>query len=119
MFFWQQDGRETAESHLESFKSVVIQLAGHSVRKIGAFQVLAHQSSPKKLAATQISCPGSLYSSRCDLMTEMVGEFPDMQGIMGRYQAGRDGEAEELVQSVEEFYMPDFPVINWPRAVRV
>jgi glycyl-tRNA synthetase beta chain len=46
--------------------------------------------------------------SRCDLMTEMVGEFPEMQGIMGRYQADRDGEPTELAQAMDEFYMPRF-----------
>jgi glycyl-tRNA synthetase beta chain len=46
--------------------------------------------------------------SRCDLMTAMVGEFADMQGVMGRYQARRDGESDELAQAMEEFYMPRF-----------
>jgi glycyl-tRNA synthetase beta chain len=46
--------------------------------------------------------------SRCDLMTEMVYEFPDLQGIMGRYQALRDGEDPELAQALDEFYMPRF-----------
>ena len=46
--------------------------------------------------------------SRCDLMTEMVYEFPEMQRIMGRYQAVRDGEPEELAQAMDEFYMPRF-----------
>ncbi|MBT8429521.1 MAG: glycine--tRNA ligase subunit beta, partial [Gammaproteobacteria bacterium] len=46
--------------------------------------------------------------SRCDLMTDMVVEFPEMQGIMGRYQAKRDGEPPELAQAMDEFYMPRF-----------
>ena len=46
--------------------------------------------------------------SRCDLMTAMVYEFPEMQGTMGRYQAGRDGEPEELASAMEEFYLPRF-----------
>ncbi len=41
-------------------------------------------------------------------MTAMVGEFPDMQGIMGRYQAERDGESAELATALEEFYLPRF-----------
>jgi len=41
-------------------------------------------------------------------MTEMVYEFPEMQGIMGRYQAGRDGESHILAQAMDEFYMPRF-----------
>jgi glycyl-tRNA synthetase beta chain len=46
--------------------------------------------------------------SRCDLMTNMVYEFPEMQGIMGRYQAQRNGEPDELAQALDEFYMPRF-----------
>ena len=41
-------------------------------------------------------------------MTEMVYEFPDMQGIMGRYQARRDGEPDDLAGAMEEFYLPRF-----------
>ncbi len=41
-------------------------------------------------------------------MTEMVYEFGDMQGIMGRYQAQRDGEDAEIAQAMDEFYMPRF-----------
>jgi glycyl-tRNA synthetase beta chain len=46
--------------------------------------------------------------SRCDLMTAMVGEFPEMQGVMGRYQAERDGEPAELATALEELYLPRF-----------
>jgi glycyl-tRNA synthetase beta chain len=41
-------------------------------------------------------------------MTDMVYEFPDMQGVMGRYQAARDGEQDELAAAMDEFYMPRF-----------
>ncbi len=108
MFFWEQDGKQRLEERLESLKGVVFQqklgsmydkslrvaaLARWIAGRIGADPALAHRA-------------GLL--SRCDLMTEMVGEFPDMQGIMGRYQALRDGEPEELAQALEEFYMPRY-----------
>jgi len=53
-------------------------------------------------------CRRAALLSRCDLMTEMVYEFPEMQGIMGRYQALRDGEPQELALAMDEFYMPRF-----------
>ncbi|MCG8427937.1 MAG: glycine--tRNA ligase subunit beta [Chromatiales bacterium] len=108
MFFWQQDGKKRLEDHIESLKSVVFQqklgsiydkstrvsaLAGFIADKIGGDVELAKRA-------------GML--SRCDLMTEMVYEFPEMQGIMGRYQAGRDGEPTELGTAMDEFYMPRF-----------
>jgi len=53
--------------------------------------------------------------SRCDLMTETVGEFAEMQGIMGRHQARRDGEPEELALAMDEFYMPRFSGDDLPQ----
>ncbi|MGD9602062.1 MAG: glycine--tRNA ligase subunit beta [Gammaproteobacteria bacterium] len=46
--------------------------------------------------------------SRCDLVTEMVGEFPELQGTMGRYYARHDGEAPEVAAAIGEFYRPRF-----------
>lgn len=108
MFFWQQDGKKRLESHLEALKSVVFQL------KLGTlYEKSERVSKLASLIATEIGGDVELavraaLLSRCDLMTEMVGEFPDMQGVMGRYQAGRDGEAEELALAMEEFYLPRF-----------
>ena len=108
MFFWEQDGKQRLEDHLEALKSVVFQqqlgsmydksvrvaeLARWIAQALGSDPALAHRA-------------GLL--SRCDLMTQMVGEFADMQGIMGRYQALRDGEPEALAQALEEFYLPRF-----------
>jgi glycyl-tRNA synthetase beta chain len=44
--------------------------------------------------------------SRCDLMSEMVYEFTELQGIMGRYYAGHDGESGDIPQALDEMYMP-------------
>ena len=108
MFFWQQDGKRTLESHLESLKSVVFQLKlGTLFEKSERVSRLAARIAEEIGGDPALAARAGLLS-RCDLMTEMVGEFPDMQGVMGRYQAGRDGEAEELAQSMDEFYMPRF-----------
>ena len=108
MFFWQQDGKRRLESHQESLKSVVFQLKlgtlydkSERVSKLAAL-IAAEIGGDEQLAAR------AALLSRCDLMTHMVGEFPELQGIMGRYQARRDGEQEELAKSMEEFYMPRF-----------
>jgi len=108
MFFWQQDGKRRLEDHLDSLKQVVFQnqlgsmydkservakLAELIAIEIGGDPDLAHRA-------------GML--SRCDLMTDMVFEFPEMQGVMGRYQAQRDGEDKELAEAMDEFYMPRF-----------
>src|SRR5690606_13967698 len=46
--------------------------------------------------------------SKCDLLTAMVGEFPELQGVMGRYYAQHDGEAPEVCVALEEQYWPRF-----------
>jgi glycyl-tRNA synthetase beta chain len=115
MFFWQQDGKRRLEDRLESLRSVtfhqklgsmydksvrVAELACYIAGRIGGDRELAQRA-------------GML--SRCDLMTEMVYEFPEMQGIMGRYQARRDDEPTELAEAMDEFYMPRFSGDELPR----
>lgn len=108
MFFWHQDGKSRLEDRLESLKHLVFQkhlgsMYDKSVRvsSLASF-IAAHIDADPQLAGRA----GLL--SRCDLMTEMVYEFPEMQGIMGRYQAGRDGESHLLAHAMDEFYMPRF-----------
>lgn len=116
MFFWEQDGKKRLADHIERLDHVVFQkglgsmrdksdrvaaLAGHIASQIGGDPVLTRRA-------------GEL--SRCDLMTEMVYEFPEMQGIMGRYQAQRDGEPDELAQAMDEFYMPRFSGDELPQS---
>ena len=114
-FFWEQDARKTLEDRLETLKSIVFQkqlgsiydksvrvsrLASHIANLIGGNPDLAERAG---------------LISRCDLVTEMVYEFADMQGIMGRYQAQRDGENPEIAQAMDEIYMPRFSGDQLPR----
>jgi glycyl-tRNA synthetase beta chain len=116
MFFWQQDGKRRLEDHLESLKQVVFQnQLGSMYDKSQRIAELA------ELIAIEIDGDADLAHragllSRCDLMTDMVFEFPEMQGIMGRYQAGRDGEPEELAEAMDEFYMPRFSGDRLPQS---
>jgi len=108
MFFWQQDGKKKLEDHVESLKKVVFQKQlGSMYDKSQRVAALAAEIAAGIGGDTGLAMrAGQL--SRCDLMTEMVYEFASMQGIMGRYQAGRDGEDPELAQAMDEFYMPRF-----------
>ncbi len=108
MFFWEQDGKHRLEDHLESLKSVVFQ------NKLGSMYDKSERVAKlAELIAIEIGGDPDLAHragllSRCDLMTDMVFEFPEMQGVMGRYQAQRDGEEPELAEAMDEFYMPRF-----------
>ncbi len=107
-FFWKQDRKQKLESHLQSLKSVVFQ------NKLGTLYDKSQRI--EKLArdvAADMGCDPEQAAraarlSKCDLMTNMVGEFPDLQGVMGRYYATHDGEDNEVACALDEQYMPRF-----------
>ena len=108
MFFWQQDGKKKLEDHIERLKTVVFQKQlGSMYDKSERVAALAEHIA-KAIDGDVAKAKRAGQLSRCDLMTEMVYEFGDMQGIMGRYQAQRDGEDAEIAQAMDEFYMPRF-----------
>ncbi|QTL36508.1 glycine--tRNA ligase subunit beta [Pseudoalteromonas viridis] len=107
-FFFETDKKKTLESRLESLGTVLFQkqlgtlkdkseriaaLAGFIAEQLGADKALAERA-------------GLL--SKTDLMTEMVMEFTDVQGVMGMHYARIDGEAEEVAVAQNEQYMPRF-----------
>ena len=113
-FFFETDKKKTLESRLESLDSVLFQkqlgtlkdksqriseLAGYIAEQLGADKALAARA-------------GLL--SKTDLMTEMVMEFTDVQGVMGMHYARHDGEAEEVAVAQNEQYMPRFAGDNLP-----
>ncbi len=115
MFFWQQDGKKKLAEHIDSLKHVVFQkqLGNMHEKSLRVARLAGHIARLMHSDAARAERAGLL--SRCDLMTNMVYEFPGMQGIMGRYQAQRDGEPAEIAQAMEEFYMPRFSGDELPR----
>lgn len=107
-FFWNQDRKQKLSAHGAALKNVVFQnklgtLADKSARVAKLAAAIAyHIGGDAKLA----SRAGEL--SKCDLLTHMVGEFPELQGIMGRYYAAHDGEDAEVAAALDEQYMPRF-----------
>jgi len=107
-FFWEQDGKKKLESHIESLDKVVFQVKlgslGDKSRRVAANA----QAIAKELGENTEHAKRAGLLSKCDLMTEMVYEFSDLQGIMGRYYAINDGEATEVADALDEQYMPRF-----------
>lgn len=108
MFFWQQDGKKRLEDRVDALRHLVFQ------KQLGSmYDKSIRVSRLAVFIAGHIDADGLLAEragmlSRCDLLTEMVFEFPEMQGIMGRYQAIRDGELPAIAQAISEFYLPRF-----------
>ncbi|MEJ2390848.1 MAG: glycine--tRNA ligase subunit beta [Gammaproteobacteria bacterium] len=107
-FFWKQDRKQSLASHLDSLKTVVFQkqlgtLYDKTQRVARLAETIASQLGGDKLAALRAA-----ELCKCDLMTAMVGEFPELQGIMGRYYAKHDGEPDEVAAAIDEHYMPRF-----------
>ena len=66
-------------------------------------RVIANRSGADAALATRAAA-----LSKCDLLTRMVGEFPELQGVMGRYYATANGEPADVAQALDEFYRPRF-----------
>jgi len=107
-FFWNQDRKQRLDARLESLKSVVFQKQlGSMFDKTRRIMLLAGWiadafKTDKTLAVRAAEL------CKCDLMTEMVGEFPSLQGIMGRYYAQYDNETEEVARALDDYYRPRF-----------
>ena len=107
-FFWNQDRKQPLEERADRLRSMVFQkqlgtlfdkkeriseLAGRIAKLIG--------DQPEHAERAAQLC-------KCDLLTSMVNEFPELQGIMGRYYATHDGEADAVATAIEEHYLPRF-----------
>ena len=107
-FFYETDQQNSLESRLEQLKKVVFQ------EKLGT--VYERSLRVAKLAAFIAKDTGEDESqaqraamlSKCDLVSNMVGEFADLQGLMGSYYARNDGEPEPVAQAINEQYMPKY-----------
>lgn len=107
-FFWEQDRKQPLEARIDHLKSVVFQeklgtLHEKAVRVATLAQAIAKDNGSDHSLAQRAAMLG-----KCDLLTQMVGEFPELQGIMGRYYALEDGEAREVALALDEQYRPRF-----------
>jgi len=105
-FFWSQDRKLPLAARLPGLDAVTFQAKlgsiGDKVRRIvtlaGEIALLIDADRAKAERAASLA--------KCDLLSSMVGEFPDLQGIMGRYYALADGETHEVSTAIDEHYLP-------------
>jgi len=105
-FFFKQDKKQPLESFNERLRNVVFQAQLGSVfDKAERVSKLAAYIAPRIGGDAQRAARAGLLS-KCDLATEMVGEFPEMQGVAGYYYALNDGEPQDVALALNEQYMP-------------
>lgn len=107
-FFWDADRKFRLEQRLERLDGIVFEKRLGSLRdKTMRVAQLAIALAPR-FGATPDDCARAAQLSRCDLVTDMVGEFPELQGVMGSYYAAHDGETDAVTGALREFYYPRF-----------
>jgi len=105
-FFWEQDRRQPLAARRAALDAVTFQAKlgslGDKTRRVSALAaeiaVAAGGSREHAQRAAELC--------KCDLLTAMVGEFPELQGIMGSYYAQADGEPHEVAAAIREHYLP-------------
>ncbi|ARH00898.1 glycine--tRNA ligase subunit beta [Legionella micdadei] len=107
-FFFRQDKKQPLSRHIPSTAKVVFQaqLGSLQDKAMRLKTLMAFLATPLGLDKEQACRAAEL--SKCDLMTGMVGEFPELQGLMGYYYAKHDGEPENVAVALNEQYMPRF-----------
>ena len=108
VFFWEQDRKSRLEDQLARLQGIVFEKRLGSIKdKTDRVVRLARALAPEFDANTE-HCARAALLSRCDLVSNMVGEFPALQGLMGRYYATHDGEPQPVAEALGEIYMPRF-----------
>lgn len=105
-FFWQQDCKMTLDARRSRLEEVLFQeKLGSVAAKTERLATLAAELAPSLGAAPGIARRSALLC-KSDLVTEMVGEFPELQGIMGGHYARVDGEPAEVAAAIASHYQP-------------
>jgi glycyl-tRNA synthetase beta chain len=115
MFFYEQDRRQALEQYAPLTETVVFEerlgtLADKTQRVLSLATFLGHQ-----LDVNLDDVSRAVQLSKCDLMTGLVGEFPELQGVIGQFYARGDGESAAVVDSMFEQYLPRFSGDELPK----
>ncbi len=106
-FFFDEDQKVTLADRVESLKSVVYQQKlGTSYEKMERFRALAEGLAEQLNPAVKAKTARAAFLCKADLVSGMVGEFPEVQGIMGREYALLQGEDADVANAIAEHYLP-------------
>jgi glycyl-tRNA synthetase beta chain len=107
-FFFNQDLKTRLEARVPQLAKVVFHSKlGSQLERVQRIKLLAGEIA-RALRADVMQTERAAELSKADLLTAMVGEFPELQGVMGRYYALHDGEQREVADAIEQHYRPRF-----------
>ncbi|MDG6808473.1 glycine--tRNA ligase subunit beta [Glaesserella parasuis] len=116
-FFFKTDLKQRLEDQLPRLETVLFQQQLGTLRdKTARIEQLAGEIA-KQIGADETKAKRAGLLSKCDLMTNMVFEFTDTQGVMGMHYARYDGEDEEVAVALNEQYMPRFAGDELPKSL--
>ncbi len=116
-FFWDQDRKTTLESRLPALKSIVFHAKlGTQAERVERIGKLAGEIAKHVPGADAAEVALAARLCKADLVTGMVGEFPELQGIMGRYYARGEGLPDAVADAIGDHYAPAGPNDRCPSA---
>ena len=116
-FFWDQDRKQKLADRVEKLKERVFHAKlGTVYDKMSRVAHLAYTIAEHVPGADKTKVGHAVWLAKADLSTGMVGEFPELQGLMGRYYALHDGEDKEIADAIAEHYSPLGPSDRCPTA---
>jgi glycyl-tRNA synthetase beta chain len=116
-FFYDQDRKRPLASRVEKLGAVVYHnKLGSQLARVARLEWLAGTIAAK-LGADEALARRAARLAKADLLTGMVGEFPELQGTMGMHYARHDGEPEEVASAIEDHYHPRFAGDSLPGSV--
>jgi glycyl-tRNA synthetase beta chain len=107
-FFWNQDCKVSLASRREATQKITFQKKLGTVFEKTERVAILSEYIAKQIDANSRDAYRAATLSKCDLMSDMVGEFAELQGIMGRYYAQKDGETEAVADAMQQQYQPGF-----------
>jgi glycyl-tRNA synthetase beta chain len=108
-FFYETDLKTRLEDRLPKFEQIIFhEKLGTQAQRIARIASLAGQLAPI-IDADRVKAERAAQLCKADLLTEVVGEFPELQGLMGRYYAEAQDEDEAVAHAIEDHYRPKGP----------
>ena len=116
-FFWESDRRVRLADRRDALRDVVYQRGLGSINDKSARVAKLAVTVGSQVGVETPAIERAAALAKCDLLTGMVGEFPELQGVMGRYYAAADGEPGAVAEAIGEQYLPRFAGDALPETV--